>query len=43
MIYIPVVNLVVSVTSVEVCVVFKGHLLFKAGSRRIIDVFHTST
>ena len=40
---IPVVNPVLSVKSVEDCVVFKGHLFFKAGSRRIIDAFHSST
>lgn len=41
--YIPVVNPLVSVTSVEDSIVLEGHLFFKAGSRRIIDVFHTST
>ena len=41
--YIPVVNPLVSVTSLEDAVVSEGHLFFKVGSRRIIDAFHTST
>jgi len=40
---IPVVNPVVCLASEEDCVVFKGHLFIKAGRRRIIDAFHTST